>query len=70
MLSDGDMLVVTQTTIIGLLLTSDRFSEAIGLRWRLLPHRSWTSTADWERLPRFLRDSEYQGCPSALIRKY
>ncbi len=50
MLSDRRYVGGNATTIIGLLLTSDRFSGAIGLRWRLfLIAGLGRAIDDWER---------------------
>jgi hypothetical protein len=65
MLSDRRYVGGNATTIIGLLLTSDRFSEAIGLRWRLfLVAGLGRAIADWERAALLLATQNNKAVPA------
>jgi hypothetical protein len=65
MLSDRRYVGGNATTIIGLLLTSDRFSEAIGLRWRLfLIAGLGRAIADWERAASLLATQNTKAVPA------
>jgi hypothetical protein len=65
MLSDRRYVGGNTTTIIGLLLTSDRFSEAIGLRWRLfLIAGLGRAITEWERAASLLENQNTKAVPA------
>jgi len=65
MFSDRRYVGSNATEIVGLLLTSDRFSETIGLRWRLfLIGGLGRAIQDWEQAAAILEDQKVKAAPS------